>query len=198
MLLAYYSNRTREADDKRLWAALRSGRQEALEELFRCYHKQLYNYGLKMSGDRELVQEAIQQLFLNLWKRRFFLSEAESVRAYLISSLRRLILEQIKRNKARAARNRVYIENDDALDFNIEEILIRRETDREKEDILQKVLNELTPRQKEAVFLRFYHGLTNREIEEVMNLNDQCVRNLLYDALRRLRKSVEGKKTFEY
>lgn len=71
MLLAYYSNRTREADDKRLWAALRSGRQEALEELFRCYHKQLYNYGLKMSGDRELVQEAIQQLFLNLWKRRF-------------------------------------------------------------------------------------------------------------------------------
>ncbi len=191
MLLAYQPYHPNKEDDKRLWTALRSDQQEALEELFRRYNKQLYNYGIKINQDHELVKDAIQQLFLNLWKHRNFLGEAKSVRAYLLSSLRRLIFEQLKRNRSRAERNKKYVDANEEIHFSMEELLIQEEITKEKIDILQKVLNDLTPRQKEAIFLRFYHGLTNPEIVEVMNINNQCVRNLLHAAIQRLRSSVD-------
>lgn len=192
MLLAYEPYRShKDSEDNRLWAELRSGRQAALEELFLRHHKHLYNYGIKINKDREVVRESIQQLFLTLWKRHRFLSGAESVKAYLLSSLRRLILEEMQRKKARATRNWAYLEKQDDNAFNVEELMIREEITAEKKQILEHVLRQLTPRQKEAVFLRFYHGLTNSEITGVMNINEQCVRNLLSDAIRRLRRHAE-------
>lgn len=188
--MTFQSQKNSVVQDQRLWTALRNNEQYALEELFRKYNRQLYNYGIKINPDAELVKDAIQQLFLNLWKHRNFLAEAQSVKAYLLSSLRRLILQRIKRDTSRATRNRNYINHHEEISFSVEEIIIRHELAEEKVQALQKVLNELSPRQKEAIFLKFYHGLTNPEIVEVMQINNQCVRNLIYDALQRLRSSI--------
>jgi RNA polymerase sigma factor (sigma-70 family) len=153
----------------------------------------LYNYGIKISSDRERVRGAIQKLFLNLWKRHSFLSDVNSVKGYLLSSLRRLILEEVKRSRARAVRNREYLEQEQeyVYSFTIEELIIRDEISEEKQQILKNVIEKLTPRQKEAVFLRFYHGLSNQEISDIMRLNDQCVRNLISKSIRRLREHAD-------
>lgn len=192
MLLAYEPHRNHnDSEDNRFWAALQNGRKTALEELFLRHHKHLYNYGIKITKERDIVREAIQQLFLNLWKRHSYLSRAESVKAYLLSSLRRLILEKVQRKKNRAIRNRAYLEKQEGTVFTVEEMIIHEEVTSEKKLILEQVLNQLTPRQKEAVFLRFYHGLTNSEIVDVMNINEQCVRNLLSVSIKRLRSHAE-------
>src|SRR5690625_7032263 len=68
--------------------------------------------------------------------------------------------------------------------------MVHKEVNSENRLILQQALNQLTPRQKEVIYLRFYHGLTNPEISGVMDINDQCVRNLLSGAIKRDRKST--------
>ncbi len=196
MLFAYEPYRdNKDAEDVKAWTALRSGNKNGLEQLFLRHHVHLYNYGIKISSDRERVRGAIQKLFLNLWKRHSFLSEVNSVKGYLLSSLRRLILEEVKRSRARAIRNREYLEQEQELEhgysFTIEELIIRDEISEEKQKILTNVIGKLTPRQKEAVFLRFYHGLSNPEISDIMRLNDQCVRNLISESIRNLRKHAE-------
>lgn len=185
------SERKNNKEDHRLWTALRFGQKEALAELFQRHHVQLYNYGVKMVSDCELVNDAIQKLFLNLWRRHDQISEAKSVKAYLLSSLRRLIMEQVQASKARSRRNRFYMVEKEETFFSVEDLLIRKEVAKEQHQRLQKAIDELTPRQKEAVFLRFYHGLTNKEIGGVMDLNYQCVCNVLYDAISRLRSCME-------
>ncbi|SHF96375.1 RNA polymerase sigma-70 factor, ECF subfamily [Fodinibius roseus] len=193
LLLAQFKQRKNSNEkDQNLWSALRRGQREALSELFRCHHKHLYNYGIKIVSNTEIVDGAIQELFLNIWKSRNRLSPASSVKAYLLSSLRRLIMKELKRNRKRAERNRNYIENEEALTFPVEDLLIRKEVAQNKREQLEKGLETLTPRQKEAVFLKYYHGLTNRELVEVMEINYQCVRNLLYEALERLRSHIES------
>lgn len=193
LLLAQFAKNKRDNEkDKNLWSALQHGQREALSELFKRHHKHLYNYGIKIVHNEEIVNEAIQELFLNLWNSRNSLSSADSVKAYLLSSLRRLIMNQLKRNKNRAERNRNYIKGDEQeLSFSVEGLLIRKEVAQEKREQLEKGLETLTSRQKEAVFLKYYHGLTNRELVEVMELNYQSVRNVLYKALKRLRTNID-------
>lgn len=179
--------------DQSLWSGLQTGQSDALSELFQRHHKHLYNYGIKIIANAEIVNGAIQELFLNLWKSRSRLSRAGSVKAYLLSSLRRLIIKELRQSRNRGKRNLSYISEVAAEEFffPVEDLLIRKEVAREKREQLQEGLTTLTPRQKEAVFLKYYHGLTNRELVEVMEINYQGVRNLLYKALERLRTNIE-------
>lgn len=161
---------------------MRSGHQKALEELFTRHHQHLFNYGLNIVSDREIVNDAIQQVFLTLWKKHSQLSEAQSVKAYLLTSVRRSIFEQLERNTNRKERGKAFLEEKSERTFSIEHRLIQDEISQELAVKLEVALQELTPRQKEAVYLRFYNGLTNKEIASIMDINYQCVSNLLYKA----------------
>ena len=56
--------------------------------------------------------------------------------------------------------------------------------------ILLSAVDDLPARQKEIIFLKFYEDLKNDEIEKIMNVNNQVVRNTLCKALRNLRRKI--------
>src|SRR5690625_4263831 len=138
LLLAQFNNiKSDDNKDQYLWSALKDGQQDALSELFKRHHKHLYNYGIKIVADTDIVNGAIQELFLTLWNSRSHLSSANSVKAYLLSSLRRLILKELKQKKNRATRNRRYItENGEGVTFPVEDLLIRKEVAQKKREQL--------------------------------------------------------------
>ena len=53
-----------------LWQNFLRGDKSALSEIFLSVHDDLFRYGLKLTGDENLVKDAIQDLFLKLWKNR--------------------------------------------------------------------------------------------------------------------------------
>lgn len=194
MLFAYLKKDDWHSEgDELLWVGLRSGNKKALEELFARHHQHLFNYGLNIVWGREVVNDAIQHVFLTLWKKHTRLSEAQSVKAYLLSSVRRSIFEQLEQRISRNEREKIYLEGKNEYTFSIEHKLVQEEISQELSKKLEAALEGLTPRQKEAIYLRFYNGLTNHEISAVMDINYQCVCNLLYDAISRLRSSLDYK-----
>ncbi len=52
-----------------LWDDFRQGEAGALATLFERYYDALYAYGLKLTGNGELVKDSIQNLFQKLWRR---------------------------------------------------------------------------------------------------------------------------------
>ena len=56
-----------------------------------------------------------------------------------------------------------------------------------QKEVLLAALDELSPRQREIIYLRFYQNLSYEEIADIMDLNYQTSRNLLYKAIRSLR-----------
>lgn len=183
--------------EARIWAALRDGDREALDQLFRLFYSSLFDYGIKIVADEEIVKDGIQKLFLRLWKNHNSLGQAESVQAYLLFSLRRILLRHITSQKTRSEYSRVYVDELFAVSFSMEEVIIQKELELEKKQELVKAMNHLNPRQKETLFLRYYHGLTNQEIAEVMDINRQSVKNNLSRAIQSLRKIVRTASLFE-
>ena len=55
---------------------------------------------------------------------------------------------------------------------------------------LKVAFEHLSKRQKEAVYLKYYSGLDYEDIGEVMDINYQSTRNLIFNALKSLRKQM--------
>jgi RNA polymerase sigma factor (sigma-70 family) len=52
---------------------------------------------------------------------------------------------------------------------------------------LKKALNQLSNRQKEVIYLHFYNGMSYSEIEDILAINRQSVRNHMYRGMETLR-----------
>ena len=183
-------NKNHSSNWNQLWVETRSGNPESLAKIF-CYtYSQLFNYGYKIVQDEALVKDCIQELFLNLWHKRDKVSEAHSVKSYLISSLRRLIFRRLEKQRNRAKRNYKYTEHAFSEVYNIEEVLINFETENQKKQQLMEALRSLSSRQKEAIYLKFFNGLSNSEISEVMKVNKQSVYNHISKAIQKMQNFI--------
>ncbi|MCW9705320.1 RNA polymerase sigma factor [Fodinibius salsisoli] len=179
-----------ECSREELWEAFRGGDEKALSELFVRYYAKLYRYGMKLLSDEEAAKDGIQQLFLKLWNNRADIGRAESVTFYLLKSLRRILFRKKKQLKSRRRRNKEYMQNFISLPRTIEDEIVVAERKVEQKERLEKAYKVLTDKQKEALFLRLQHGLRNKEIADVMALSHQRVRNLIYEATKRLKSHL--------
>jgi RNA polymerase sigma factor (sigma-70 family) len=174
--------------NRELWQQLKDGNIQAMGELFNRNHSYLVAYGLKIIPSREIVFDSIQEVFLSIWNSRENLGDVCNVVSYLFKALRNELFRQV-RLKNRFSSMQDDLSNDPLrITFAIEDLLVQREIAREIHEFLLQALNKLTPRQKEAIYLKFYFAMSNDEIGEIMGLQNQTVRNTLYEALKLLRQ----------
>ena len=167
---------------------MRSGDESAFEALYRRYFQVLFSYGKRVIKDEDLVNDAIQDLFVDIWRTRHSLSQAQSVRFYLFRSLRRKIHRSLKEENLQGKdwehlpEEFLPVEISAETSFsNNEEIFIQTEK-------LNSWLNQLPARQNEALVLRYFHNLEYPEIAEMLSIKEQTARNLVQKALFILRK----------
>ncbi len=171
----------------RLWEAFRSGEAPALAALFEAYYAALFSYGLKLTGDEELVKDCIQNLFQKLWRRRSGIRAVLVVKPYLFKALRRHLGDETKLLRQHRHLLPAYTDSFEVT-YSHEEFLIAQQTDKEHNARLLGALNQLSKRQREALYLKFFDDFSYERIAEVMSLNTQSVRNLVFNALKTLRK----------
>lgn len=171
-----------------LWNMLRAGSGEAFEQIFRHYYPSLLNYGLRFNKDQEEVKDCIQILFMNIWERKAFLGSSDSIRNYLLASLRRLVLK-----RAKASLLTIALDDDDSLfhvELSTETKMIHDQTLKENVISLQRAIQNLPARQKEALYLRFYNDQSFGEIALIMNISTRAVYKLIYKALDALNEEL--------
>ncbi|WP_332369816.1 RNA polymerase sigma factor [Spirosoma telluris] len=127
-----------------LWESLGRGDKEAFEILYRHYFKLLVNYGSRLTTDPFLLEDAIQDLFTNLWRRKVQLASIEEPKFYLLRALR----NQLSRN----TRNNVVDEAEDIDDFldylvslSDEQQTVEQETILDRTRQIQAAISRLPP-----------------------------------------------------
>ncbi|NSL90091.1 hypothetical protein ECE50_024865 [Chitinophaga sp. Mgbs1] len=83
------------------WSMLRAGDQSAMLLLYDEHYTGLLNYGIKLTGNRELSAECITQVLIDLWDKRKVLPEVTNVRAYLLTCIRRKVMAELKAGRMR-------------------------------------------------------------------------------------------------
>lgn len=181
---------TDELNDSLLWSSFKAGNALAFELLYKKYFGVLGSYGFRLNPDKSLVEDAIHDLFIDLWRRKEFLSDVDNVKFYLFRSIRNQFNRNIKKDIFEGSED-----VDDFLDYlaslSVEQESIERESRDSKDQAIQKALNSLSKRQIEAVHLRFFQGLSLDETAQVMDIPKQVVKNLLHKSYAVLRITLK-------
>lgn len=172
--------------DTTLWSELKHGNRSAFARIYDTYADALYNFGNKLYHNPQVVEDAIHDLFVDLWRYREKLAVVSSVRVYLYVSLRRRIIQSSKASN-------VFLYDLEWDKLNLASLpeearLVEKEVTDLQLERLQRYLNNLSPRQYEAIVLRFYDDMTYAEIAAIMEVNEQSVRNLVQRGLEHLRQ----------
>jgi len=183
-------NLTKE-QEQTLWKDMISGNKKSFEDLYKQYFQALINYGFRITKNENLIEDAVQELFISIWNNRTNLSEVNEVKFYLFRSLKNRILRQLEKD--------VFDKSEDIdayLDFlnsiSEEQKKIDSEQFDANLDTLQRAIAHLPIRQQEVINLKYYHDFTLDEIAKLMDVNKQSVSNLLFRSYAILRKHLKN------
>ena len=181
-------------EDIELWRKFKRGDNEALSLIYSINTPKLYRYGLKLTSNHSIVEDAIQDLFSDMVRNRKNLGDTDHIQFYLIKSFKR----RLKRELSNEKRYNLDFEDKDysfGITYSIEQSIILEEGSNQKINLLRNALNDLTPRQKEAIYLKYTQDLEYEQIAEIMEIGIEGSRNLIYRAVKTLKDSLKENKS---
>jgi len=180
----------RSSTDQSLWESVQEGDKEAFATVYEEQIGSLYTYGKKLTSNTSIVEDAIQDVFIEIWRYKANLGQVRSIKAYLFTCLRRQILKAIKKEK-------VWVLNQDHLkednfDFELpaQELMIQAQEKNAEVEKIKRAINKLTRRQKEIIYLKYFQDLSYEEISLMMDLSQRSTYNLVSKALTMLKNKL--------
>lgn len=168
-----------------LLASFQAGNMAAFSQLYDLHINILFNYGLKLTIDKELLKDCIHDIFVKLYTKKDELGTIDNLKSYLFISLKNKLCDEL--------RKRMYMSDTAIEDVNavaptdIEDDYMEEEQRKNEFSLVKRLLDQLSPRQREALTLYYIEEKKYEDICEIMNMNYQSVRNLMHRGLTKLR-----------
>lgn len=175
-----------EKSDSELWNEFLSGEKLAFKTIYDNHIQLLFKFGRHFTKNEELILDCIHDVFLDLYNYRTSINSTNNIKLYLIVSFRRKLFRNLK------DKGRFVSLDDDSSCFSYTLYSSTEIDDDEKSSKiswLEKSMNKLSSRQQEAIYLRFVKGLSYEELSDVLQVNYQSARNLIFRGIEKLREN---------
>ncbi len=180
--------------DRVMLAAVATGDQKAFSQLYDRLSGPLYSLALRMLGDAAEAQDALQDVFLQIWRRSAAYDSAQSsVFTWAVLITRSRVIDRLR---ARGRRLRVLVDPGDedteaaASDASAGQTAADNANRNDEAARVRSILNELQPDQRQAIELAFFSDLTHHEIAERLNQPLGTIKARIRRGLLRLRERI--------
>ena len=163
----------REVEDPDLIAKARRGKVEAYNLLVSRWEKRVFNYLLRLVGDREDALDLSQEVFLKAYQNLGKLQDQTRFAPWLF---------RIAHNEAFSHLRRRRPEEPFEV-FPVESGAATRQPPIELTLAVETALRRLSEEQHEAVLLKIYQGFKFEEIAEILSCPVSTVKSRVYSAL---------------
>ena len=177
-----------------LWKSFLKGDDKSFSLIYQQYIDGLFLYGSKLSADRELVRDCIQEIFIDLFlKRKKVSRDIINLKSYLFVSLRNCMVKKMGKSRMFESvdGNEDEIEVPFHIEYEFRDHLIELEISNEISEKLHAGIQNLPPRQKEIIYLKFEEEMDYPDIARMLKISVESARKLLYRALLTLRKTID-------
>jgi RNA polymerase sigma factor (sigma-70 family) len=166
------------------------GDVSAFETLYRQYEKLVYRTAYLITGDKEVANDALQEVFISVWKSRH---TYDPNKGKLTTWLHRITVNECSRGRTRKASTTVSLE-ERGIDLpemkhqsQPDEILVSK---MEYEQLL-KAMDALDTKHRSVLVLRYFNDLSYQEIAEALEIPLGTVKSRLNQSLRYLREQMK-------
>ena len=161
-----------------------------LKELYQKYSREIYSYGISICHDKDLVEDTVHEVFVDVFSHLNAFSKAEDEKRYLMSAVRHKLYHVRKKKQENLDIALMEIAHPD----NADDRLLGAEQARADNALVREMLSSLSMRQKEILYLRLHDRLSFKDISAIMDINRQSAQNLFQRAVGKLRRIFVGEK----
>ena len=137
-----------------LVTAFQSGDVSAFSTLYDMHINLLFNYGCKLTTDKELLKDCIHDVFVKLYTKKAELGIIDNFKSYLLISLKNKLCDELRR---RMFMSETAVEelNPVAAGDDVEHQYLEKEKSCFENIKVKHLLAQLSPRQREALTLYY-------------------------------------------
>lgn len=171
--------------DKELIARWKGGDERAATELVQRHAQALARFAVA-SGERNEVDELVQDTFVRAFNSLDGFRGESSFRTWLFTIERRLLLDRRRADKRR--RDRTEIQEDDAAtEYDALDSVVADEMQQR----LQEAVSRLSPTQREVFALRVGEGMSYKEIADAVGTTEGAARVHYHNAMRAVKEFLD-------
>ncbi len=175
------------ASDEDLMARIREHSEEALQELMARYCARLGDFAFTLLRRRDLAEEAVSNVLVNIWRRRETLVVKTNVRSYLFAAVNN---QALNLRKARLSQTNVGL--DDVPAHELADVR-RLDTDilyRELQEELDALIARMPPQRQLVFRMNRLEGLRYWEIAAMLGLAESTVQNHMVQAVKQMAQEL--------
>ena len=162
---------------------------ENIASIYNRYVDDLHTYALYLGFEKEVIMDAIHDVFCKFAASEKLLQDVSNIKFYLFKSLKNRLYDIYKARKEYAELSAIDLqETPFNIQVTIEERLIGQEEQQQIKNQLAEMLESLTERQREIVYLRYVQEYDYEQISELLNISVHGCRKLLSKAMQNLRE----------
>lgn len=185
------------SDEHRLIERFKQGDADAMEEIISRYEDALYNFGLRMCGQKQDAEDIIQDTFLSAFRYLESFREETSLKNWLYKIAANACFRMRRKKKCEPdyelSLEDLLPEDGAAGRFEIpnwaedpSENLLRSEL----KAVIQEAVHELPPMYRMVFNLRDMEGFSTEETATIMDITPQAVKTRLHRARLFLRQKI--------
>ena len=163
------------------------GDEKAFQQLFELYVDGLSRFSISILKNKELAEEAVSDVFFNVWVHRSKLSQIENFKAYLFASVRNTSLNYLEKEK----RSKAIQLEDLSVTILIDEICPESELiSKELREAIGRAIDHLPERCKLIFSLAKIEQLKYKEIAQILDISVKTIDNQLAIAMKKIGEEI--------
>lgn len=169
-------------EEKELLGRIAAGDKNAFKELYRYYLNDAYSLALTFLHVPQAAEDIVQELFIKLWLKKEQLPSIEHFKAYLLVSLRNMLINELGKMKNRSAyeqQSHLLIYSPPTPEDEAEAANLR--------SLVAQALGQLSPQQQTIYRLSREQGMDISGISQELQLAPKTISNILSRVLSHLR-----------
>ena len=165
--------------ETQLVEAAQNGHLESFGALYERYHSPMVALAYSMLADRDMAEDAAQEVFAIACRDIGNLKSKERFAAWLAGICRNISRQMLRANKSRA----VAPDNEPAL--------VKRDDTKDHHEAIRRAVWNLRASERELIVMRYFDGFSQGQISEVLDISPQAVNGRLIRAKRKIAKYLK-------
>ncbi len=168
--------------------------RHAFELLYDRYASTVFGLALKTLGDRQIAEEAVQEIFWRVWQRAASFDRNRTFAPWLFGIAHNYCIDELRRRRARP--QPVYEDDDHPVLSSIADTTDVSEAalQGEQQRIVADALRQLPDEQRQAIELAYFGGLTQQEIAARLGNPLGTIKTRMRLGLQKLRAILQNQR----
>ena len=147
----------------------------------------LFRLALRITLNREEAEDIVQDTLIKVWNSRDKWQQLDSIEAYSLTIARNLSLDRIKKMENQNGS----LEDEKTERPDISSNPSERMIQKDKLDIVKRMIDELPEKQRSCIQLRDIEGKTYKDIAQILNITEEQVKINIFRARQTIKQRFQ-------